>query len=55
MLEWVSKYEGAAVRAHAPNLEDFSPHDDHASIGRAAVYLYNKKEHQRAISISRFI
>lgn len=43
MLEWVSKYEGAAVRAHAPNLEDFSPHDDHASIGRAAVYLYNKK------------
>ena len=43
MLEWVNKYEGAAVRAHAPNLEDFSPHDDHASIGRAAVYLYNKK------------
>ena len=44
MLEWINKYEGAAVRAHAPNIEGFSPHDDHASIGRAAVYLYNKNK-----------
>ena len=43
MLEWVNKYKGAVVRAHAPNIEEFSPHEDHAAIGRAAVYLYNKK------------